>query len=321
MSEIKQNIEGTNFSLKNLVEARKEYNKDYNLQELKTTHSGWVCINYNSEYLRERLSKLKEESTLLRQKMISLENENLKEKNNLEKIILTLREEKHFLKQNYEMQKINIDNLNKDKQNLLSQLKEIKNINNNLVKDREILIEQIKDLNNIINNNISPKLKTNEKDLIFLQNKINELQKTIMSLENEKIKLNNDNIKNINMIKVLSTQNKKLLNEIKMKYNKDLSFIESIEKLGVEKNINLNIYKEITNKFKNNKNNNNSNNNRNKKNKVMNFTYDKEIFCINEDNDIKSNRTKNLFALRPEKNSFTNEKFNSSLSDNLEDKL
>ena len=321
MSEINENIARTNSPLKSFIEPKKEYNNDYNLQELKTTHSGWVCINYNSEYLRERLSKLKEESTSLRQKMISLENENLKEKNNLEKIILTLREEKHFLKQNYEMQKISIDNLNKDKQNLLNQLKEIKNINNNLVKDREILIDQIKDLNNIINNNISPKLKTNEKDLVFLQNKINELQKTIMSLENEKIRLNDDNVKNINMIKVLSTQNKKLLNEIKMKYNKDLSFIESIEKIGVEKNINLNIYKEMTNKYRNNKNSNNSNNNRNKRNKVMNFTYDKDIFCLNEDNDIKSNRTKNLFVLRPKEKSFTNDKFNSSLSDDLEDKL
>lgn len=319
MSEIRENIATTNSALKPLVEPSKEYNKDYNLQELKTTHSGWVCINYNSEYLRERLSKLKEESTLLKQKLISLENENLKEKNNLEKIILTLREEKHFLKQNYEMQKISIDNLNKDKQNLLGQLKEIKNINNNLVKDRETLIEQIKDLNNIINNNISPKLKTNEKDLVFLQNKINELQKKIMSLENEKIRLNDDNVKNINMIKMLSNQNKKLLNEIKMKYNKDLSFIESIEKIGIEKNINLNIYKEMTNKYRNNKNNNN--NNRNKRNKVMNFTYDKEIFCLNEDNDIKSNRIKNLFALRPKEKSFMNEKINSDLSDDLKDKV
>ena len=318
MSEINENLAGTNSALKSFIEPKKEYNNDYNLQELKTTHSGWVCINYNSEYLRERLSKLKEESTSLRQKMISLENENLKEKNNLEKIILTLREEKHFLKQNYEMQKISIDNLNRDKQNLIAQLKEIRNINNNLIKDRETLIEQIKDLNNIINNNISPKLKTNEKDLIFLQNKINELQKTIMSLENEKIRLNDDNTKNINMIKVLSIQNKKLLNEIKMKYNKDLSFIESIEKIGVEKSINLNIYKEMTNKYRNNKNN---GNNRNKRNKVMNFTYDKEIFSLNEDNDIKRNRIKNLFALRPKEKSFTSEKFSSGLSDDLEDKL
>ena len=318
MSEIKENIIINNSALKSFVDPIKEYNKDYNLQELKTTHTGWVCINYNSEYLRERVSKLKEESTSLRQKMISLENENLKEKNNLEKIILTLREEKHFLKQNYEMQKISIDNLNRDKQNLIAQLKEIRNINNNLIKDRETLIEQIKDLNNIINNNISPKLKTNEKDLIFLQNKINELQKRIIYLENEKIRLNDDNTKNINMIKVLSIQNKKLLNEIKMKYNKDLSFIESIEKIGVEKSINLNIYKEMTNKYRNNKNN---GNNRNKRNKVMNFTYDKEIFSLNEDNDIKSNRIKNLFALRPKEKSFTSEKFSSGLSDDLEDKL
>ena len=74
----------------------------------------------------------------------------------------------------------------------------------------------------------------------------------------------------------------------------------------------------MTNKYRNNKNN---GNNRNKRNKVMNFTYDKEIFSLNEDNDIKSNRIKNLFALRPKEKSFTNEKFSSGLSDDLEDKL
>ncbi len=87
--------------------------KDFYLKELKTTHTGWVCINYNSEYLRERLSKLKEESNTLKQKITSIENKNLNEKNNLEKIILSLREDNNFIKQNYEMQKININKLSK----------------------------------------------------------------------------------------------------------------------------------------------------------------------------------------------------------------
>ena len=74
--------------------------KDYSLKELKTSHNGLVCINYNSEYLRERIWKLKEETNFLKQKLNSLETVNLKEKNNLEKIIISLREENHILKQN-----------------------------------------------------------------------------------------------------------------------------------------------------------------------------------------------------------------------------
>ena len=41
--------------------------QNFNAKELKTTHSGWVCINYNTEYLKERLTKLKEESNNLKQ--------------------------------------------------------------------------------------------------------------------------------------------------------------------------------------------------------------------------------------------------------------
>ena len=230
--------------------------KDFNYKELKTTHSGWVCINYNSEYLRERLCKFKEESNVLRQKIDSIENNNLKEKNYLEKIIISLREDNNFLKKNYEMQKIKLNTLSREKQELINEIKELKDSNINLAKDKEILLEQIKELNNIINNDISPKLKINEKDLIFLQNKINELQQINISLKNEKIRLIDDNNNKSEFTKLLINQNKKLLKEIKMKYNKDLSFIESIEKIGIENNFKK--YQELFNKYANDNKNENS---------------------------------------------------------------
>ncbi len=250
--------------------------KDFYLKELKTTHTGWVCINYNSEYLRERLSKLKEESNTLKQKITTIENKNLNEKNNLEKIILSLREDNNFIKQNYEMQKININKLSKEKEKLLNDINDLQILNTNLKKDKEILLEQIKDLNNIINNNISPKLKKNEDDFKFLENKLNDLQKINISLKNEKIRLMDDNNNKNQLIKVLSNQNKKLLTEIKIKYNKDLSFIESIENFGIEKNINKDIYREMTNKYDNDKDNTKINIYY-KKNKIMNNSYEDDI--------------------------------------------
>ena len=84
--------------------------KDVNLKELKTTHNGLVYINYNSEYLKERLTKFKEESNYLKQKISKIETDNLKEKNDLEKIILSLRENNNFLKQNCEIQKMDTIN-------------------------------------------------------------------------------------------------------------------------------------------------------------------------------------------------------------------
>ena len=291
MSKIKENINDKN--QKSLTK-RNNIN-DFYLKELKTTHSGWVCINYNSEYLRERLSKLKEESNILKQKINIIESQHIKDKNNLEKIILTLREDNNFLKKNYQIQKININRISKDKLNLINEIKELKNINNNLNRDKEILLGQINELNNVINNNISPKLKNNENDLLFLKNKINESEKIIISLKNEKMRLIDDNNNKSELIKVLTNQNKKLLNEIKMKYNKDLSFIESIEKIGITKNINEDVYQEIINKYNNDDNNNN--NTYNAKNKIiMNYSFDNnDIFCDKE-NEI-NNKIK-LFNIR-----------------------
>ena len=224
--------------------------KDYSLKELKTSHNGLVCINYNSEYLRERLCKLKEESNFLIKKMNAMEFTNLKEKNNLEKIILSLREENHILKQNLSSHKILLQNYLVEKDKIIKDLKEVKKINNELIKEKKILLESLAEANNIINNTISPKVKMNENDLSFLKNKINELQKTIINIKNEKMRLIDDNNNQNQMIKVLTSQNKKLLKEIKMKYNKDLNFIQDIEKFGMKTNMNnTEIYEKMKTRY------------------------------------------------------------------------
>ena len=272
MSELNENFNINNSASRTFYP---DYNfkslKDYSLKELKTSHNGLVCINYNSEYLRERLCKLKEESNYLIKKMNLMENRNLKEKNNLEKIILSLREENHILKQNLSSQKILLQNYLNEKDKIIKDLKEAKKINNELIKEKNILLESLTEANNIINNNISPKLKMNENDLSFLKNKINEMQKTIIIIKNEKMRLIDDNMNQNQMIKVLSSQNKKLLKEIKMKYNKDLNFIQDIEKFGIETNMSNNdIYEEMKTRYE-------INNDKNKE-KIMNKRNINKIF-------------------------------------------
>lgn len=304
MSDKNENIKEN----KNKIQSLTKRDNLYYLKELKTTHSGWVCINYNSEYLREKLFKLKEESNSLRQKINIIENQNLQEKNDLEKIILTLREDNNSLKHNYEIQKVKINKLSKENQNLINELKELKNINNNLNNDKEILLGQIKELNNIMCN-ISPKLKNNENDLLFLKTKISESEKEIISLKNEKIRLLDDNNNKSELIKVLTNQNKNLLNEIKMKYNKDLSFIESIEKMGIEKNINEDVYQEMINKYNNNEDNNTSNFNKIKnKKKIMNYSYDNNDISNNKENEMKIKSKKQIINIlkRNKKNNSIN---------------
>ena len=272
MSELNENFNINNSASRTFYP---DYNfkslKDYSLKELKTSHNGLVCINYNSEYLRERLCKLKEESNYLIKKMNLMENRNLKEKNNSEKIILSSREENHILKQNLSSQKILLQNYLNEKDKIIKDLKEAKKINNELIKEKNILLESLTEANNIINNNISPKLKMNENDLSFLKNKINEMQKTIINIKNEKMRLIDDNMNQNQMIKVLSSQNKKLLKEIKMKYNKDLNFIQDIEKFGIETNMSNNdIYEEMKTRYE-------INNDKNKE-KIMNKRNINKIF-------------------------------------------
>ena len=258
--------------------------KDYSVKELKTSHNGLVCINYNSEYLRERLCKLKEESNFLKQKLNTMDALNLREKNNLEKIILALREENHILKQNVNSQKLAIEQFLEEKEKILKDLKEAKKLNNDLINEKMILMERIKESNNLINNNITPKLKTNENDLAFLKNKINEMQNTIINLKNENSRLIDENMNKNEMIKILSKQNKKLMNEIKMKYNKDLNFIQDLEKFGIETNMSNEMYNDMKKRYENDNDNDKNiiKNRNNKKLKKEKTTSKSDKYDVNE---------------------------------------
>ena len=258
--------------------------KDYSVKELKTSHNGLVCINYNSEYLRERLCKLKEESNFLKQKLNTMDALNLREKNNLEKIILALREENHILKQNVNSQKLAIEHFLEEKEKILKDLKEAKKLNNDLINEKMILMERIKEANNLINNNITPKLKTNENDLAFLKNKINEMQNTIINLKNENSRLIDENMNKNEMIKILSMQNKKLMNEIKMKYNKDLNFIQDLEKFGIETNMSNEMYNDLKKRYENDNDNDKNiiKNRNNKKLKNEKTTSRSDKYDVNE---------------------------------------
>ena len=90
-----------------------------------------------------------------------------------------------------------------------------------------------------------------------------------------------------------------------MKYNKDMSFIESIEKFGIEKNINKDIYKEMIMKYDNDKEKINKHN-KIKNNKDMNYTYDNNDSYYIEVNNNNINKDKNnifIISKRNRKNS------------------
>ena len=162
-------------------------------------------FNMNKTLLND-INKLKNEVNILKDS-ITRKNAEIEEKN---KIINDLLEEKNMILEEESMFKNQISNLEKDK---------------------EILINQIQDLNVAISDKIAPKLRQNENSLINLQDQIENLR-----MDNEKYKsdntvLFNENKAQKNLIKILAKQNKKLLREIKIIYDRDLMLMNNIEKI------------------------------------------------------------------------------------------
>ena len=152
------------------------------------------------------------------------ENNILKnELNNLKDIIT---------KQNADIEEKNkiINDLQSEKNINIEEEKMYKNQINNLLKDKSILINQMKDLNITISDKISPKLKQNENNLANLKEQIENLR-----INNEKLKSDNtilfkENKIQKNLIKILTKQNKKLLEEIKYIYDRDILLMNNMEK-------------------------------------------------------------------------------------------
>jgi hypothetical protein len=162
-------------------------------------------FNMNKTLLND-INKLKNEVNILKDS-ITRKNAEIEEKN---KIINDLLEEKNMILEEESMYKNQISNLEKDK---------------------EILINQIQDLNVAISDKIAPKLKQNENSLINLQDQIENLR-----MDNEKYKSDNTVLFNEsktqkNLIKILAKQNKKLLREIKIIYDRDLMLMNNMDKI------------------------------------------------------------------------------------------
>lgn len=198
--------------------------------------------------LEEQILILRDENTNLQlqiQKTIekyqnSYNNDNiyLENKSLLSEINL-LKSDKNTLKnsittKNAEIEEKNkiINDLFKEKNIFIKEETDLKNQINYLVKDKEVLIKQIQDLNMIIGEKISPKLVENENTLFNLQKQIEKLKINNEKFKSDNILLYNENKIQKNLIKILTAQNKKLLGEIKIIYDRDILLMDNFEKMG-----------------------------------------------------------------------------------------
>ena len=125
-----------------------------------------------------------------------------------------------------------IDDLFNEKNIFIKEETDLKNQINILGKDKEVLIKQIQDLNKIIGEKISPKLVENENTLFNLQKQIENLRINNEKFKSDNILLFNENKIQKNLIKILTAQNKKLLGEIKIIYDRDILLMDNFEKMG-----------------------------------------------------------------------------------------
>ena len=125
-----------------------------------------------------------------------------------------------------------INDLRNEKNIFLNDQKSLKNQIETLNKDKEYLIKQIKDLNDTIVEKITPKLKENELSLSKLQEQSENLRVENEKLKSDNLLLFNENNIQKNLIQILTKQNKKLLGEIKVIYDRDILLMDNMEKIG-----------------------------------------------------------------------------------------
>ena len=283
-------------------------------------------------YIKERYSKVKQENTDLKRKLLELERDYKIKKGEMEDQVLILRDENSNLQ--LQIQKIiekqkmensisdNIHNenialindlnvlhndslilkdditrkmadieeknkiindLRNEKILLLNDQKSMKNQILTLNKDKETLIQQIKDLNDTIGEKIAPKLKENEINLSKLQEQSENLRVENEKLKSDNLLLFNENNIQKNLIQILTKQNKKLLGEIKVIYDRDILLMDNMEKIGSNSSYK---YQKI---FEDNK---NVIENDNMFENEMNILKESQKYLDDDNNDIKQ-RNKN----------------------------
>ncbi len=250
----------SSFINKNLIKPHMSYENDYikdrytkvkeeNAQLKRKLFDLEKNYKINKGKLEEQILILRDENTTLQlqiQKTIenyqnsykSNDNVYLENKALLNEISL-LKKDKNTLKDNITKKNAEIeeksqiiDDLFNEKNIFIKEETDLKNQINILGKDKEVLIKQIQDLNKIIGEKISPKLVENENTLFNLQKQIENLRINNEKFKSDNILLFNENKIQKNLIKILTAQNKKLLGEIKIIYDRDILLMDNFEKMG-----------------------------------------------------------------------------------------
>ena len=208
--------------------------KDYKIQKGQMEEKVLVLRDENST-LQIQLQKVIEKQKEIYKTSDNIYNENkllLNKLNIVENEAKILRDD--MTRKNAEIEEKTkiINDLLNEKNLILNEEKNMKEQIESLNKDKEVLIQQIQELNMTIGEKIAPKLKMNENNLVNLQEQIENLR-----INNEKYKsdnslLFNENKIQKNLIKILTKQNKKLLGEIKIIYDRDILLMDNMEKMG-----------------------------------------------------------------------------------------
>ena len=208
--------------------------KDYKIQKGQMEEKVLVLRDENSA-LQIQLQKAIEKQKEIYKTSDNIYNENkilLNKLNIVENEANILRDD--MTRKNAEIEEKTkiINDLLNEKNLILNEEKNMREQIESLNKDKEILIQQIQELNMTIGEKIAPKLKMNENNLVNLQEQIENLR-----INNEKYKsdnslLFNENKIQKNLIKILTKQNKKLLGEIKIIYDRDILLMDNMEKMG-----------------------------------------------------------------------------------------
>ena len=247
LNEFKSLNKAPSTSDDNYINERYNRVKEENAQLKKSLFELEKSYKVQKGEMEEKILVLRDENSSLQLQIQKTIEKQKNEFKNIDKIYdekNSLMDENNMLKNELNNLKDTITKQNADieeKNKIINDLQSEKNINieeekmyknqiNNLMKDKSILINQMKDLNITISDKISPKLKQNENNLANLKEQIENLR-----INNEKLKSDNtilfkENKIQKNLIKILTKQNKKLLEEIKYIYDRDILLMNNMEK-------------------------------------------------------------------------------------------
>ena len=247
LNEFKSLNKAPSTSDDNYINERYNRVKEENAQLKKSLFELEKSYKVQKGEMEEKILVLRDENSSLQLQIQKTIEKQKNEFKNIDKIYdekNSLMDENNILKNELNNLKDTITKQNADieeKNKIINDLQNEKNINieeekmyknqiNNLLKDKSILINQMKDLNITISDKISPKLKQNENNLANLKEQIENLR-----INNEKLKSDNtilfkENKIQKNLIKILTKQNKKLLEEIKYIYDRDILLMNNMEK-------------------------------------------------------------------------------------------